>query len=127
MKCAGVANSDKTFADTSEDPVPKHRKQRKAGTAAAEEDQTQEAAGAAGKGAKSDQGLSLGQGDSEPAELGRTAAAEVAADADVSIAASQGEAWFFKTDKRSIAIVLYRQVIYVNLCLYHADVMPDGA
>lgn len=91
MYGAGVANPEMTFADTSQDPVPKRRKQTKAGKAgkAGEEGQGAEAAvaavGHAGTAAGAEEAAS------EPAELTRTGAAEVAIDADVSIVAPQGE------------------------------------
>lgn len=91
MYGAGVANPEMTFADTSQDPVPKRRKQTKAGKAgkAGEEGQGAEAAvaavGHAGTAAGAEEAAS------EPAELTRFGAAEVAIDADVSIVAPQGE------------------------------------
>lgn len=77
MCAPGVANPEMTFADMSDVPVPKRRKQSKAGKAG-EEDHGGEAA------------ASLEEADTEPQELTRTGAAEVAADADVSIVSPQG-------------------------------------
>lgn len=90
---AGVANPEMTFADMSEDPVPKRRKQSKARTAgkAAEEKKDVEAAAASTAGAsRSGTAAGLEEAASEPAELTRTGAAEVAADADVSLVSPQG-------------------------------------
>ncbi|KAL3160296.1 hypothetical protein ABBQ38_009688 [Trebouxia sp. C0009 RCD-2024] len=89
----GVANPEMTFADMSEDPVPKRRKQSKARTAgkAAEEKKDVEAAAASTAGAsRSGTAAGLEEAASEPAELTRTGAAEVAADADVSLVSPQG-------------------------------------
>lgn len=66
-----------TFADTSDIPVPKRRKQSKAGKTGEEDHGVAAAA-------------SLEEADTEPQELTCTGAAEVAADADVSIASPQG-------------------------------------
>ena len=77
-----------TFADMPEDPVPKRRKQskaRKAGKAGEEECGAEAAAVLRSEAGGSGAAAGLEEADSEPAELTRTGAAEVAADADVSI------------------------------------------
>ena len=78
MCCAtGVANSEMTFGDEIQDPKPK--RQRKADKAI-EAGSAGIADPAAGEAAAS-----------EPAELTRTGAAEVVADADSSVPATKGE------------------------------------
>lgn len=94
--CAGVANPEMTFADMSEEPVPKRRKQSKARTAGKagkeEQDTDAAAAAAASNDSASRSGTAAGPetSASEPAELTRTGAAEVAADADGCIVSPQG-------------------------------------
>lgn len=95
MTNAGVANPEMTFADTSGDPVPKRRKQSKAGKApkaskAVEAEDERDAEAAAAELDETAHSGSLKAADSEPAELARTGAAEVAADAEVSIAEPPG-------------------------------------
>ena len=88
MCTPGVANPEMTFADTSEGPVPKRPKQSKAckaGKAGEEEHAARAAAVLSGEARGSAAAAGLEEAYSEPAELTRTGAAEVAADADVSI------------------------------------------
>lgn len=93
---AGVANSEMTFGDTSEAPASK--KQRKAGKAGKksqpEEDKGEEAAAAmktSPSGSNATGGMAEPEiADSEPAELTRTGAAEVVADADASVPSARG-------------------------------------
>ena len=95
-----------TFADTSEDPVPKRRKQskaRKAGKAGEEEQAEEAAAAAVNDASRSGSAAGLGEAASEPAELTRTGAAEVAADADVSIASPQGKPLSSRLDSSNTA------------------------
>ena len=95
-----MANPEMTFADMSEDPVPKRRKQskaRKAGIAAVEEHGTEAAAALSGEASGSGAAAGLEEAYSEPAELTRTGAAEVAADADVSIS-PQGTSPLVRSD-----------------------------
>ncbi len=65
-----------TFGDEIPDPAPKRRKAGKKGKTAQQEE---------------DEGVAVEMPDSEPAELSRTGAAEVAADADAVLPSSQGE------------------------------------
>ncbi len=65
-----------TFGDEIQDPAPKRRKAGGKGKAAQQEE---------------DAGGAVEMPDSEPAELSRTGAAEVAADADAVLPSSQGE------------------------------------
>ena len=87
---AGVANPEMTFADVSEDPIPKRRKQSKAGkkSKADEEGQTEDAVPADVDAAILS--ASLGTTVTEPAQLSRTGAAEVAADAEAGVASPPG-------------------------------------
>lgn len=78
---AGVTNPEMTFGDELQDPPPKRR--RKEGKAAAAE------AAAAQADAAEPSGAELA--DSEPAELTRTGAAQVVADADATIPTSTGK------------------------------------
>ena len=65
-----------TFGDEIQDPAPKRRKAGRKGKDAQQEE---------------DAGGAVVMSDSEPAELSRTGAAEVAADADAVLPSSQGE------------------------------------
>lgn len=65
-----------TFGDEIQDPAPKRREAGKKGKAAQQEE---------------DAGAAVEMPDSEPAELSRMGAAEVAADADASLPSSEGE------------------------------------
>ena len=76
----GVANPEMTFGDEIQDPKPKRK--RKADKAI--EAGSAGTAGIAGTAAD-------GAAASEPAELTRTGAAEVVADADLSVPATKGE------------------------------------
>ena len=103
MCAAGVANPEMTFADTSEDPVPKRQKQSKARKAGEEEHGAQAAAAPCGEARGSGAAAGLEEATSEPAELTRTGADEVAADdADISMN-PQGMSLLARSDSLHIA------------------------
>ncbi len=84
-----------TFGAEIQDPAPKRRKAGRKGKAAQQEEDAGGAVvsmGAIPSGtAAVAPGLAAEMPDSEPAELSRTGAAEVAADADATLPSSQGE------------------------------------
>lgn len=102
MCAAGVANPEMTFADTSEDPVPKRRKQSKARKAGEGEHAAQASAAPCGEARGSEAAAGLEEATLEPAELTRTGAAEVAADADISNN-PQGTSLLARSDSLHIA------------------------
>jgi hypothetical protein len=92
---AGVANSEMTFGDEIQDPAPKRRKAGRKGKAAQQEEDAEGAVvsmqpSPSGTGAVALRPAAE-MSDSEPAELSRTGAAEVAADADATLPGAQGE------------------------------------
>ena len=95
---SGAANPEMTFGDEIQDPKPKRRRKAgkagKAGTADDEEAGTS-TAGIAEASQPSSSGLAAGNelADSEPAELTRTGAADVVADADKTVPRSTGDVW----------------------------------
>ncbi|KAL0017809.1 hypothetical protein WJX77_008582 [Trebouxia sp. C0004] len=91
----GVANSEMTFGDEIQDPAPKRRKAGRKSKAAQQEEAAGGAVASMGPSPSNDHAVALSSAaempDSEPAELSRTGAAAVAADAAATLPSSQGQ------------------------------------